>query len=98
MPDCPKSTPVPEAQQQLAALVEDLRRADERLSILAAGIAADNDEILPTELQAGVECVREDLLSDAIATLAGLATLTEDTAIKRQLEVADAVERLRAAA
>ncbi len=96
MPDCPKSTPIPEAQQQLAALVEELRSLDERLSTIAAGIAADPDEILPAELQAGVECVREDLLSDAIATLAGLAALTEDAALERQVEVADAVERLAA--
>ncbi len=98
MPDCPKSTPIPEAQQQLAALAQELRRLDERLSILAAGIAPDPEEILPAELRAGVECVREDLLSDAISTLAGLAVLTEDAAVERQLEVADAVERLRAAA
>ncbi len=98
MPSCPKSTPIPEAQQQLAAVAEELRRLDERLSIVAAGIAADPEAILPGELRAGVECIREDLLSDAIATLAGLAALTEDAAVRRQAEVADAVERLRAAA
>jgi hypothetical protein len=101
MPSCPKSTPVPEAQQQLAALAEDLRRADQRLSVLAAGIAidADNpDAILPAELRAGVEVVRQDLLSDAIETLAGLATLTEDAALKRQGEIADALAWLSAAA
>ena len=99
MPSCPKSTPVPEAQQQLAAVVEELRRLDERLSTLAAHLAsADSDEILPAELRADVEVVRQDLLSDAIETLADLAALTEDAAVERRVEVADAVERLSDAA
>jgi hypothetical protein len=98
MPSCPKSTPVPEAQHQLAALADDLRRLDERLSTLAADIAPDPEAILPAKLRAGIEVVRQDLLSDAIETLAGLAELTEDAAVQRQAEIADAVDWLFAAA
>jgi hypothetical protein len=98
MPSCPKSTPVPEAQQQLTAAVEELRRFDERLSTLVAAIAPDPEAILPAKLRAGIEVVRQDLLSDAIETLAGLAELTEDAAVQRQAEIADAVDWLFAAA
>jgi hypothetical protein len=97
MPSCPKSTSIPEAQQQLVALAEDLRRFDERLSVLAAGVALDPQAILSTDLRVGVQCVRTDLLSDAIETLASLAELTEEAAVQRRLEVADVVERLAAA-
>jgi hypothetical protein len=98
MPSCPKSTSVPEAQQQLAAAAEDLRRLDDRLSTLAAAVAPDSEAILPAKLRAGVEVVRQDLLSDAIETLAGLAELTEDAAVQRQAEIADALAWLSAAA
>jgi hypothetical protein len=98
MPSCPKSTPVSEAQQQLAALAEELRRFDERLSTLAAAIAPDPEAILPAKLRAGIKVVRQDLLSDAIETLARLATLTEDAAVQRQAEIADALAWLSAAA
>jgi hypothetical protein len=98
MPDCPKSTPAPEAQQRLAALVEELHRFDERLSLLANAIAHDPETTLPSELRAGVEVVREDLLSDAIETLAGLAALTEDAVLKRRGEIADVIAWLADAA
>ena len=101
MPDCAKSTPplpIPKAQEALAAIAADLRQLDERLLALVRGIALDPGAVLPADLRAGAETVRTDLLSDAIATLEGLAQLTEELALERQVQVLDAVERLAAAA
>ncbi len=52
--------------------------------------------MLPADLRAGVEAVREALLRDAISTLSALAVLTEDSAVERRAEVAAAVHRIAA--
>ncbi len=97
MPDCAKSTPplpISQTQEALASIVADLRLLDERLLALAQGIELDPVAALPADLRAGVECVRTDLLSDAIATLSGLASLTEDAALERRGAVVAAVKYL----
>ncbi len=94
MPDWDDSTrlPTPRAQEALAGIVGELLQLDERLRILAEVIGAEPEEILAADLRTGVECVRADLLSDAISTLSAPATLTADAALERRVDVAAAVE------
>lgn len=89
MPDFADSNrlPVPAAQEALGMIASDLERLDERLRILAETIAPEPAAVLPADLRAGVEAVREALLRDAISTLSALALLTEEAALKRRPEV-----------
>ncbi len=75
------------AQQTLQTIASELQQRDERLRTLAEGIAPDPAAVLPADLRAGVEAVREALLRDAISTLSALAALTEDGALERRAEV-----------
>ena len=98
MPDWDDSTrlPAPQAQETLASIVDELRQLDERLRRLAETIASEAEEILAADLRAGVECVRADLLSDAISTLSALATVTEDAALRRRVDIVDTVKQIAA--
>ncbi len=90
MPDWDDSTrlPAPRAQEALTEIVDELRQLDERLRTLVEAIGPKGEEILGADLRAGVECIRADLLSDAISTLSALAALTEDAALERRFDVA----------
>lgn len=96
MSDLAKSirTTLPLAQQHLGSIVEELRLLDRRLSGLVAFIPLEPGKLLPTELRAGVECVRTELLNDMIATLQVLATMTEQSALDRRVQnfAADQIE------
>lgn len=96
MPDWTHSThlPIPQAQEALVGIVADLRQLDGRLHALIEKITPESDKLLPAELRAGAECIRTDLLSDAISTLSALAVLTEADALQRRVEVATAVEQI----
>ncbi len=98
MPDWDDSTRLPasRAQQALAEIVDELQQLDERLRTLTDAIASEAEEILAADLRAGVECVRADLLNDAISTLSALAALTGDAALERRVNVAAAVEQIAA--
>jgi len=98
MPDCDDSTRLttPKAQKNLVAIIAELLILDERLGTVAKTIAWEPEEVLPAELQAGVECVRADLITDAISTLSALSVLTEADALRRRVEIADAVEHVAA--
>ncbi len=85
MPDCSDSTR--SAQQTLQTIASELQQLDERLRTLAQRIAPDPAVVLPADLRAGVEAVREALLRDAISTLSALATLTEDAARERRADI-----------
>ncbi len=85
MPDSAESTRL--AQQTLQTIASELQQLDQRLRTLAGGITPDPAAVLPADLRAGVEAVREALLRDAISTLSALAVLTEDAALERRAEV-----------
>ena len=98
MPDWDDSTrlPAPQAQEALTEIVNELQQLDERLCTLTELIDPEAEAILAADLRTGVECVRADVLSDAISTLSKLAVLTEDAALERRVEVAAAVEQVSA--
>ena len=82
------------AQERIRRIVEQLVALDDRLSVIGRRVRADRDAVLPAELRAGVDCVRRDLLSDAIGTLTMLGSLTEISAFERRVEAVAAVERM----
>ena len=82
------------AQSQLIEIAEDLRRADLRLAEVVESLDPESAEALHEELVSVTECVRTDLLSDAIETLVGLGYRSEEEALKRRLELFDALDRL----
>ena len=64
-------------QHQLAEITADLRRIDQRLDTLAQNLPEpDEDFHILKELRAAADCVRGDLLQDAIETLDNAATLS----------------------
>ncbi len=73
-------------QQTLLEILSELRDLDRRLGVWAEGLEPSPYELLPGELRGGAQCVRTDLLDDAIATLDQLAQLTEDDAIRLRLQ------------
>jgi|GEM_PF-5195249 len=81
-------------QQALRGIVTDLRDLDPRLGQWAEGVEPYPDEILPGQLRAGADCVRVDLLTDAIETLSVLAGLTEADAIRRRRAAAQLTRSL----
>ena len=64
-------------QHQLAEITADLRRIDHRLETLVQDLPElDEDFHILKELRAAADCVRGDLLQDAIETLDNAATLS----------------------
>ena len=82
------------AQSVLLEIAEDLRRADRRLSDVVESLDPESAEALHEELVSVAQCVRADLLSDAIETLYALGHRTEDEALRRRLELFDVLDRL----
>lgn len=82
------------AQSALLEIAEDLRRADLRLQQVVDALDPESAEALHEELVTIAQCVRTDLLSDAIDTLCSLGYRTEDEAMRRRLELFDALDRL----
>ena len=54
------------AQTLLIEIAEDLRRADDRLSEVVESLNPESAEALHEELVSVAQCVRTDLLNDAI--------------------------------
>ena len=82
------------AQSVLLEIAEDLRRADQRLQDVVDALDPDSAEALHEELVSIAQCVRTDLLADAIDTLYSLGYRTEDEAMRRRMELFDALDRL----
>ncbi len=82
------------AQSVILEIAEDLRRADRRLAEVVESLDPESAEALHEELVSVAQCVRTDLLSDAIETLYALSCRTEDEALRRRLELFDALDRL----
>ncbi|MEM7583353.1 MAG: hypothetical protein AAF560_08240 [Acidobacteriota bacterium] len=77
-------------QLSLLQAVNELRAIDRRLAELADSIAPGLGHRLPDELESGTQCVRSDLLSDAIETLEALGQATEESVIRRRRSIDDA--------
>ena len=82
------------AQARLLEIAEEIRRADHRLSEVVDSLDPESAEALHEELVSVAQCVRTDLLSDAIDTLLSLGYRTETEATRRRLELFDALDRL----
>ena len=64
-------------QHQFAEITADLRRIDRQLETLVQALPEpDEDFHILKELRAAADCVRGDLLQDAIETLDNAATLS----------------------
>ena len=78
----PQVDPLTEARNGLQLIAAKLRRQETSLRLLIADLrqhATQADGFDPLrELAEGAECVRNDLLTDAIETLHTLATLDDD--------------------
>lgn len=85
---------VQRAQSVLLEIAEDLRRADRRLAAVVESLDPDSAEALHEEVVSVAQCVRADLLSDAIETLHALGHRSEDEALRRRLELFDVLDRL----
>ncbi len=84
------------AQRALLQTADELRRIDRRLAEVASAIASQPGRALPGELRSGAQCVRTDLLRDAIDTLSALGHASEQDVARRHLEVDDAAGRVAA--
>ncbi len=75
------------AQQMFLRTADELQAIDDRLDALADSITPSLGRALPNELKSGAQCVRSDLLQDAIETLKALGHATEDSARRRHGEI-----------
>ncbi len=84
------------AQERIRQIVDHLAALNGQLATIHHGIQPDPDNVLAAELRAGVECVRTDLLGDAVVTLTALIGLTGADAQDRRVEAVSVVERIAA--
>ena len=76
-PQSDQSPSVSGLQHQLAEITADMRRIDQQLEALVQDLPEpDEDFHILKELRAAADCVRGDLLQDAIETLDTAATLS----------------------
>ncbi len=67
--------PLPEIQGSLREILHDLQKVDDRLALLSEDLPEPTAEFnLRAELRNALDCVRIELLGDAIATLDGAAS------------------------
>ena len=67
-------------QSAIQSVATELRRIDDRLAEISRRLQGSGDPRgfnVPTELRSAVDCVRSDLLTDAIETLSFAATASE---------------------
>lgn len=70
----------PGSQSAIQSVATELRRIDNRLAEISRRLQGSGDPRgfdVPTELRGAVDCVRSDLLTDAIETLSFAATASE---------------------
>jgi hypothetical protein len=73
-----------ETRSNLRELIDLLRQVDERLEHFGRRLPKPGPEFNHlAELRSGMDCVRQDLLADALETLHLIATLPEDELQKR---------------
>ena len=72
------------AQSTLLQIADELRRLDGRLAAVVDSIEPGRGNQLSDELRGGAQCIRTDLLSDAIDTLCALGGATEESAVRRR--------------
>ncbi|MCP3961765.1 MAG: hypothetical protein GY719_28315 [bacterium] len=84
------------AQRALLQTADELRRIDRRLAEVAGAIAPQPGRALPGELRGGAQCVRTDLLRDAIDTLSTLGRANEQDVARRRFEIDAAAGRVAA--
>ncbi len=75
------------AQKALLETADELQELDSRLAAVANSIVPQAGKRLPNDLRGGAQCVRNDLLRDAIATLRALGGASEQDVVRRGLEV-----------
>ncbi|MEM7356886.1 MAG: hypothetical protein AAF657_39095 [Acidobacteriota bacterium] len=84
------------AQRALRQTADELRTIDARLAAIAGAIETRLGSSLPGELRDGTECVRTDLLHDAIESLKALANASESRVVSRRLRIDAAAELVAA--
>ena len=73
-----KRPKVSKTQGAIQALAAELSQVDRRLAAVSEGLPEPADDFdMPAELRSAVDCVRNDLLADAISTLNHIATASE---------------------
>ena len=93
MRSCPDSTLVEQVQERLGGIADELTTLDRELETLVWHLVGRCD-VLSYELRGMVQAVRDDVLSDAVETLATLAHFTEQDALARREAVDDLANRL----
>ncbi len=84
------------AQRALLDAASELQDLDGRLAVLANRIVPRAGELLAAELRGGAQCVRNDLLHDAIETLRALGEASEEDVARRRRQVEMAAEQVAA--
>ena len=84
------------AQHALLRIAAQLEKIDSHLALIAESLEPRFDRSLSGELRLGAQCVRDDLLSDAIDTLGSLGRATEASVESRRREVDVATDRIAA--
>ena len=75
------------AQKAFLQTATELQELDSRLAALAKSIVPQAGKQLPKELRGGAQCVRYDLLHDAIETLRVLGGASEEDVMRRRHEI-----------
>ncbi len=81
------SISVRRAQKAFLQTASELQEIEGRLAVLAQSIGPRSGKLLPKELSVGAQCVRNDLLHDAIETLRALGGASEEDVTRRRHEV-----------
>ena len=81
------STSIRRAQKAFLDTARELQELDGRLATVAESIVPRTGELLPSELRGGAQCVRSDLLRDAIETLRALGGAREEDVVRRRHKV-----------
>ncbi len=84
------------AQKAFLQTASELQTIESRLADLAKAIVPQAGKLLPKELRGGAQCVRNDLLHDAIETLRVLGGASEEDLMKRRHEVDAASQSIAA--
>ncbi len=90
------SISVRRAQKAFLKTASELQEIEGRLAILAKSIVPQAGKLLPRELRGGAQCVRNDLLHDAIETLRALGGASEEDVMRRRHEVDAATQSIAA--
>ena len=90
------SISVRRAQEAFLKTASELQEIEGRLATLAQSIVPQAGKLLPKELRGGAQCVRNDLLQDAIETLKALGGASEEDVMRRRHELDAATSSITA--